>query len=418
MSSSFKQLLTDFFSNEFLLPRKPTTKEILKNRKNTFMREYILLNNLSISSTCSVKIENTYKTGHLTLKNSKLMIHQYESNKINPQNRQLNSIIETMDIFNPIFFIDFNMATCELIIHKKKQKFRLIILGKNLYKKDYNYDNSTNCIYKYRVVKFKMPNESSKIFNLICEKINQSIILSQGYNHNFFGINLRKNFCEEYFVNFKQLENLARTGDVLLFKGYDTEGKFQRFITGADYDHVALFIKNNDGLNVYEATGKEGVKLRPWQEFITYYWYLLYDIMAFRKLNADDSAMWEFISEHEKDINDGEINGNIDIKKKFYFYFNKIAEEFVEKTKDKKYYFSKIGFFCKSKMKKNSVLKKEYSCSELIAAFYYYAGIITDIYEARNYLPGNFAKKGSIPFKKGFYLGVEHIIDFSTSLNV
>ena len=90
-------------------------------------------------------------------------------------------------------------------------------------------------------------------------------------------------------------------------------------------------------------------------------------------------------------------------------------DEFIEKTEDKKYVFSKVGYLCTSKMKKNSVIRKSYSCSELIAALYYYVGIINDTYEARNYLPGHFAKRGEIPFKKGFSLGEEYIIDFSSS---
>ena len=189
----------------------------------------------------------------------------------------------------------------------------------------------------------------------------------------------------------------------------------QRIITSDDYDHVGVLIKNKEGLNVYESTGSEGVKLRPWHEFITYYWYLLYDAMAFRKLNVDINAMKEYIlGQNSKD----KMNENIDnkkIKEMFYFYFNKNVDEFIEKTEDKKYVFSKVGYLCTSKMKKNSVIRKSYSCSELIAALYYYVGIINDTYEARNYLPGHFAKRGEIPFKKGFNLGEEYIIDFSSS---
>ena len=95
-------------------------KEILLKRRNTFNNEYIKMNNISISSTCSVKTESVYKTGHLIIKNNKMVIHQYESNKTEQNNELNNSIIETIDIFNPIFFIDFNMVTCELVMHKKK----------------------------------------------------------------------------------------------------------------------------------------------------------------------------------------------------------------------------------------------------------------------------------------------------------
>ena len=227
-----------------------------------------------------------------------------------------------------------------------------------------------------------MPYESSEVFKLICENINKSIILSDGYKHNIFGINIRNHFCNEYFIDYKKFESIGNTGDILLFKGYSNESKFQRFITDNGYDHVGLFVKNKNGLHLYEATGKEGVKLRPWNEFITYYWYLLYDKMAHRKLNVDENAMKLFISENEEE----EINGkNIfkSLKDKFYYYFNKKTEDFLDKTKDKKYHFSKKGYFCQSKMKK-SIIRESYSCSELIGAYYYYLGIVTDEMEAYN----------------------------------
>ena len=411
----FQKYLIEILQDDALIKKTPKTKEILSRRKNTFIKEYLKINNVSISSTCSVKTENVYKTGHLILSNNKLIIHQYESNKTDNNHKTTNSITQTVDIFYPIFFIDFNMVTCELVIHKQKQKFRLIILGKNLEEKD--YENNKDYIYKYRIVKFKMPYESNEVFKLICENINKSIILSNGYKSNIFGINLRNNFCKEYFIHHKKFVDIGNTGDILLFKGHSTESHLQRIITSDDYDHVGVLIKNKEGLNVYESTGSEGVKLRPWHEFITYYWYLLYDAMAFRKLNVDINAMKEYILGQNSNDND-KMNENIDnkkIKEIFYYFFNKNVDEFIEKTEDKKYVFSKVGYLCTSKMKKNSVIRKSYSCSELIAALYYYVGIINDTYEARNYLPGHFAKRGEIPFKKGFSLGEEYIIDFSSS---
>ena len=413
---SYKDLILDFLQKEIFTKKISNTKEILLRRKNTFFNEYIQMNNISISTTCSVKTDNIYKTGYLILKNNKLVIHQYDSNKTSPIIRFNNSLDETVDIFHPIFFIDFNMVTCELIIHKTKQKFRLIILGKNLTKKD--YENDKDYIYRYRVVKFSMPHQSNEVFKLICEKINKSIILSKGYKYNIFSINLRKNFCKEFFINYKQFPNEGNTGDILLFKGYSNESKRQRFITNEEFDHVALLVRNKTGLNVFESTGKEGVKLRPWQEFITYYWYLLYDVMAFRKLIIDENAMNEFIINQTKEIkNEEEINKE-NIKENFWECFNSKIEEFISKTENKKYTFSKIGFLCESKMKKNSVIRNKYSCSELIAACYYYIGIITDQLEARNYLPGNYSRNGIVHFKKGFKLGKQYIIDFSSSLTI
>ena len=205
--NSLKELIFEELQLTLEKLKTPKTKEILSKRKKNFIKEYLKMNNISISSTCSVKTEDIYKTGHLTLKNSKLIICKYLSNKIQNYNTNSNSS-QLIDIFNPIFFIDFNMVTCELIIHKKKKKFRLIILGKNTDKKDYN--NNNDYIDKYRIVKFNMYSESYEIFKLVCENINKSIILSYGNRTNIFGINLRNNFCHEYFINYKKFEKQGK----------------------------------------------------------------------------------------------------------------------------------------------------------------------------------------------------------------
>ena len=409
-----KDFLFDIYQGNLNLINTSKIKDTLSKRKKTFIKEYLKMNSISISTTCSVKTDSVYKTGQLILKNSKLIINQYESNKTE-QKRINNSINQHVDILFPIFFIDFNMVTCELVVHKTKQKFRLIILGKNLKKKD--YDNNDDFIYKYRVVKFAMLYQSKEVFNLICENINKSIILSYGSKYNIFSISIRNNFCKEYFINYKKFALEANSGDIILFKGYSNDSKFQRFLTGADYDHVGIMVKNKYGLNLYESTGKDGAKLRPWEDFITYYWYLLYDVMSFRKLKIDDETKKLYILEQNNGEKIEDINDNKKLNEKFYFYFNKKIDEFISKSEHKKYYFSKIGYFCHSKMKKKSLIRESYSCSELIGALYYYVGIITDELEASNYLPGHFSRNGEVAFKKGFQLGEEYIIDFSSTMS-
>ena len=411
---TIKEFLLELYRDNLNQLKTPIIKDILSKRKHTFIKEYLKMNSISISTTCSVKTDSVYKTGQLILKNSKLIINQYESNKTD-QKRINNSINQHVDILFPIFFIDFNMVTCELVVHKTKQKFRLIILGKNLKKKD--YDNNDDFIYKYRVVKFAMLYQSKEVFNLICENINKSIILSYGSKYNIFSISIRNNFCKEYFINYKKFALEANSGDIILFKGYSNDSKFQRFLTGADYDHVGIMVKNKYGLNLYESTGKDGAKLRPWEDFITYYWYLLYDVMSFRKLKIDDETKKLYILEQNNGEKIEDINDNKKLNEKFYFYFNKKIDEFISKSEHKKYYFSKIGYFCHSKMKKKSLIRESYSCSELIGALYYYVGIITDELEASNYLPGHFSRNGEVAFKKGFQLGEEYIIDFSSTMS-
>ena len=436
MSIQIPKSLIDFLTKEFF----NSIKNILSYRKYTFIHEYLKLNNISISSSCSVKVDDIYRFGHLTLINSKLIVTQYESSKIitnlnesmKLNSKSISSFLEndmttaSEEILFPIFFIDFNLSTSQLLIHKAKQKFRLLILGKNIEEKD--YDNGGDYIEKYRIVKFKMSNTSRNVFDLICENINKSIILSNGYRYNIFSINIRNNFCLEYFINFKEFAKKANSGDIILFRGFGKESKLQRVITSADYDHVGLLFRKDNKLHLYESTGKDGVKLRPWSDFITYYWYLLYDKMTFRALRVTEEKMKEYIYKENKKYNDkfnidesiNNINSNKQkIIKNFYDYLNKNINDFIKHTEYKKYSFSKIGYLCNSRMRKNTINRKGYSCSELVAACYYYSGIITDKLEATNYLPGNFSRSGNIPFKPGFFLGKEYIIDFSsTSLSM
>ena len=400
-------------------------KKVLASRKSNFEKEYLELNEVQVSSTCEVKINSKYKYGHLTLYKSKMTINEFESTKIRYDlndnsmtsfNFNNDDLTSREDILYPIFFIDFNLVTCDLIIHKTKQKFRLIILGRNLEEKD--YDNDNDYISKYRVVKFKMPSNSSQVFKFVCEEINKSIILSKGYSNNLFSINIRKNFCIEYFMGHKQFARSGKTGDILLFRGYAGESKFQRMITNVEYDHVAILVKQDNILHVYESTGKDGVKLRPWQEFLTYLWYLLYEKMVFRPLIVSERRMEEYINEYKESLNDESsstiLNNEKSIKEQFYKILNKKVNDFIKKSEDKKYSFSKLGFLCESHMRKDTI-RKGYSCSELVSACYYHAGLITEKLDASNYLPGNFSRLGKVMFKEGISLGEEFIIDFAST---
>jgi hypothetical protein len=52
----------------------------------------------------------------------------------------------------------------------------------------------------------------------------------------------------------QQFATKSKTGDIMLFRGYEFPAKCQRCCTGAHYDHVALLIKKYTELEVYEST--------------------------------------------------------------------------------------------------------------------------------------------------------------------
>ena len=382
--------------------------------------------------------------GYLTINNNILTVNSFYQNKVIDTQSQIisnnnstdsltlrNSIdfIKYTDRFNneqlifyPIFTINLNLTTCQLVIHKTKQKFRLIFLGKNINKNDYSEDTNINKIY---IVKFKMDIESRKIFDYTCNLINKCIILSEGYKQNLFSINLRNNFCQEYFINNHEFLTMAKTGDILLFKGDTRESKCQRLITKAAYDHVALIITDETGVNIYESTGEDGVKSRPWSEFFLYHWILSYVKMTYRPLIVDIGKMKSYIIENEDKNDESVINfiknknivnniSKLQLQKMFNDCLNKNMFLFVENTENKKYTFKKSGYFCDSTMRNDVEKRKAYSCSELIAACYYFCGIINEKHDADTYLPGNFSRDGIVSFVEGFSLGNEYIIDFSS----
>lgn len=64
-----------------------------------------------------------------------------------------------------------------------------------------------------------------------------------------------------YFMFEEQFCERAKTGDLLIFRGFEFGARCQRLFTGSQYDHVALLVKRNNILNVYESTSKDVSKI-------------------------------------------------------------------------------------------------------------------------------------------------------------
>ena len=409
------------------------------------------IDNIKYPVLCEVKINDIYEQGYFKIDNNLLIIMRNKlqelqntfNNDIDIEKiidlKKYNNSSSTTDVStnislsfyknkkpiinNCLLYLDFNLITCKLVIHKTKQKFRLLILGKE--------DNKI--IYNNRIIKFKMMNIKMEIFNDICKNINNCILSSNGYKENLIQCSLNRYFCKSYFINYQEFYKFSKTGDILLFRSYSFCGKCQRYITKGNYDHIALLIKYYNELYVYETTGKDGVVARKWYEFIYYYWYLLYDKMTFRKLNVTQDAMKNFIINNNNEsilyignksskYNSGFSDSNVDslskieVERQFYYLLGMKIDIFMQAIKQKKYYFSVWKYLFKSfyKTKKTDNFKKEgYFCSELIAAVYNYCEIISNKINISNYLPSSFAENGDASFNDGFSLGPEHIIIFS-----
>ena len=323
---------------------------------------------------CELKIGDIYEKGFLQIKNNALIVlrnkiedfhnnyvsdlgtekiidfKKYNNSTMNTEASTNVSISLNKNIKNNniLLYLNFDLFTSKLIIHKAKQKFRLLILGK---------ENNNKQIYQYRIIKFKIPNCEKEIFNNICKNINNIILSSRFYKENIINLSLNKYFINNYFINCNDFYKLAKTGDLILFRSYSCCSKCQRCITKGDYDHIGLLIKYYHELYVYETTGKEGVVARKWYEFIYYYWYLLCEKMTYRKLLATQEAMKKFITSNSNETmpnigkktsnySSGFSDGNLDlmskteIEKQFYFLLGMKVDSFVQKAQGKKYFFS------------------------------------------------------------------------------
>ena len=401
------------------------------------------------SIMCELKLYNHYEQGYLQITKNTLVVlrnkieteskntrNELPTEKIKDLQKYNNNSIETVEWAslstsinqnkninnNFLLFLNFNLITCKLVIHKEKQKFRILILGKD--------NNKT--IYQYRTIKFKLTNVNRALFDRVCTNINNSIISSKGYKENIINVSLNKCFCKDYYISCKDFYKLANTGDLVLFKNFSFYSKCQRSITKGEYDHIGLLIKYCNELFLYEITGKDGVILRKWYEFIYYYWFLLCEKMTFRRLNVTQDAMTKFISNNHNEFchchsyreshyvskfSDSNVNitNKYDLEKEFYYLLSMKIDLFLQKVKGSKYYFSLWKYLCKEKYKNkktDNFKSKGYFCSELIAAVYNFCEILDDKINITNYLPSSFAQNGDASFNKGFSLGPEYIIIF------
>ena len=422
--------------------RKLSLKGIYEKKELLFNNEYYSLNNLYSSINCYVKINNEYDYGTLIITNRKIIVKSNKKmmkyNKIsfsdislkNAKNNtteneipdyKLNdtidkiitgrNAIEDINKEMPIYLLNINLdlVTCKLVIHKEKQKFRLLLLG---YKR-HNSDKFLKCI---KTIKFNCLNIDKKSFYNTCDVINKNILLSKGYKNNLFGVNFNINYYRKPYISVLNFVKEAKTCDIILFKSFTSASKCQRCFTQSEYDHIALLIKSDNNLKIYDCIEEDGIRLRNFTEYISMMWYLLYEKIVYRKLiiSVEDIVKYITINNNVENFSLERMSAN-ELKNEFYSIINKKLELFILNNKNVNYDFPTCTYLCKSKRTKNrnNINRSTYFCSELIAAIYIYCNIITREYDPLDYLPGEFSEKGNIEFINGFYLGPETIIDFS-----
>ena len=424
---------------------QPSLKEILQQKDYKFTKEYLNFNNLYTSLICYVKIFKDYERGCLTVSNKNIIIDlnkkliklkkqsfsDISESKIknNSTQKELPNYLvnDTIDKIltgknvekekdeKPKYILNINLdlVSCKLVIHKEKQKCRLLLLG---FKKGNNLKH-------IKIIKFNCVNVEKSKFNRFCNVLNKSIILSEGYKMNKFGINFFNNYFTQSSIDFLNFVREANTGDILLFKNYSRKESFQRKIMGSEYNHISLVIKNNNNLRLYDCIQDIGIRLLNIFDCMKLMWNLGAKKISLRKLNINIEDMENYIHENNFDKYENVDKYQLDnisvneIKNKFYQIINNKLENFIINNSNAKYEFSICQYLCNSKKETNHIdinKKNKYFCSELVACVYMYCNIMEKKYDPSTYLPKDFTEKGKIEFINGFHFGPETIIDFSS----
>ena len=345
----------------------------LQERNKTFNIEFFNLLNYKYSSIVKFKIKgkiNNYRKGKLLLNNEKLIIIRLNP-EIHFKNNKINLSSKENILCKPLLSLNFNQISTKFIFDMKTKEIIFYILG--------NSDKNE----QYTIIELKLDSLNNNQFENFIKILYKIINLSIGSSTNLLNISLYKNFYENYYISYSEFLYQCKTCDILLFRGFSGCSKFQRFFTRAVYDHIALIIKYNQKIFIYESTSFEGVKLKSFHDYFDYSWYLLYDKITYRPLLINNDI-----------LNPEKINKEFEEK----------IKEFIKKTHDKKY--SLKGLCLKSN-------ENRFFCSELISSAYRYLDILSNKTINNTYLPGAFSKEGHIKFNDGFQLGPEYIIYFN-----
>lgn len=136
---------------------------------------------------------------------------------------KLNEIIELREK-RPILILDFDFLSAFSFVDFKNFQFKINIVG-----------------YKNEFI-FKIENDKL-LFTKLIVYLNFILSQSKGNKEIQMSTILRGDmFFKFYFLNENKLSKNARSGDILIFKGYECGSKCQRFFTCEDYGKIIIYI--------------------------------------------------------------------------------------------------------------------------------------------------------------------------------
>lgn len=343
----------------YILEKKPDLKEKEKETKNNNNPDISLINNLQ---------------------NDELL-----------KNINKNIIKYNFELSTPLLCLNFNLLSCKILLNKNNNN---------------NYNDKKN-IYEIQIIilgtstKFTFYFQNYEIYKKFIYIIGSKIKSYEGNNSNKLGLSLRtKNFYKETYISTRDFEEIAQTGDLLLFRTFDCLSDCQRLFTRDKYDHIALIIRINGEIELLESNSTENCNTLEWRAFKWRLYNLVFKKIVLRKLNIEE----------ENPDKLEEIKENLQKK----------SNEFIEKINKKKYNMSILKMIIDRKPKEYEITgnweeAKGFCCSALTAAFYIYNGVMKLEKSIHCVKPGDFEQdRNRITILPGFSFGPEKIIEFST----
>ena len=394
LSKFFKERNKKFLKEHKRIRNSMIFTNILYQINNTTVRcalllkekELFILNNINTIDG-SLSLLNYYPPNSETnlaindINNEQKDTIQSEGNNVITENNKLISIQKLYNLSKPLFYINFELMSCKALINKNTNWIKILVFGYN--------ENSLNIFI-----------ENKENYSEFIYLLNEQIHKTQKEEIDLLEFTIKENpiYYNHSIISLEEFTSISKTGDLLLFKSKHCGSRFQRFLSGDTYDHVAIIEKKNGVLSLYQSTLNGNIDFAFWNLFLTYSSEENFDKIVYRRLHIE--------AENKKELK----NIQKEIEEKF--------EQFVKETNDKNYYLSfKNLIFCdgidQDQINGEWSKMKGFSCSALAAAFYIKIGAIKQERNIHSARPGDFQdNKNILKFNQKFSLGPERVLFF------
>lgn len=167
--------------------------------------------NFRIESSILFKEGFGFKKYKIVLKSNKLLLIN-PSNKFKSSNESSQIMIEK----NPWIILDFDFMSVSCYTNALKQQFELVA------------PTGTKFL-------FQVEGKDKTLYDRLIIYLNHIIQASKGFRDLLTSICFQSNFFKSYYMSELDFVHSARTGDILLFRGFEFPAKCQRMLTCEEY---------------------------------------------------------------------------------------------------------------------------------------------------------------------------------------